>query len=95
MRSAVETRCGPSASTSSSSEIIELCAARSTAATTSRASLRTGAAIAYSSGGELLVIDGEAGGLDLVELVAQRFLGGDRVGAAFGELHLGDHVALL
>ena len=46
MRSAVVTRCGPSASTSSSRAIIELGAERLTAATTSRASLRTGAAIA-------------------------------------------------
>src|SRR5271155_3488144 len=47
MRSAVDTRWGPSASTISSSEIIELCAAMLIAATTSRSWLRTGAEIVY------------------------------------------------
>ena len=45
-RSAVTTRRGLSASTSSASGIIELCAARLTAAVTSRVSSRMGAAIA-------------------------------------------------
>src|ERR1019366_1390805 len=41
-------------------------------------------------GRELLIVDGEARREDLVELLAQSFLAGDRVGSAFGQLHRGD-----
>src|ERR1039458_5461167 len=44
---------------------------------------------------ELLVVDRETGGADLVELVVQRFLARDRVRPALGELHRGEQIALL
>ena len=44
--------------------------------------------------GELLVVDGEAGGPDALELGEQILQLGERVRAALGELHLLEHLAL-
>src|ERR1700730_9873253 len=46
-------------------------------------------------GRELFVVDGEALVAHLIELIAQRFLARDRVGAAFAELHRAEQLALL
>ena len=94
MRSAVETRCGPSASTSSSSEIIELCADMPAAATMSRH--RCAPAPRWRTApARLLVVDREARLLDLVELLAQRLLARNRVRATLRQLHLRNQLALL
>src|ERR1700722_13454357 len=45
--------------------------------------------------GQLLIVDRKALLANVLELVAQAFLAGDRVRSALGELHLREQVALL
>ena len=90
MRSAVATRCGPSASTSSASGLIEVCAARLMAATTSRASLRTGAAIECSSRASSSSLTAKPSDRISSNSASSAFLLVIVLGAPLGELHLGD-----
>ena len=71
IRSAVEIRCGPRASASSSTAIPGALAVMSIAAAISLASLSTGRGDRDPAARELLVLDGEAFLEDLGELVAQ------------------------